>query len=315
MNLLNTSYGTMSRKRHSILLVLIIILAIAVVLGGTMAMVIKSLSLSSGSLFGYKIGVIPVDGVISSSQSVTSHLVKFRKDAGIKAIILRINSPGGEIAPSQAIYREIEKTIPVKKVVVSMGTVAASGGYYIAAAANKIVANPGTITGSIGVIMEFLRVEDLLNKIGVDLEIVKSGEFKDIGSPGRKLTDREWEILNALIADIQRQFVQAIVRGRNLPLEHVMQIADGRIFSGVQAKELGLVDILGNFEDAVEVTKELAGIDGDVTLVYAKKNRLEVLDLLLETGARFISGVLRHSEGRVEYRWHGFPGAGIKENY
>lgn len=305
----------MSTNRHSILTALLIILAIAVVLGSTMVIVITSMSPSSPTFFSEKIGVIPVEGVISSSQTVTSDLVKFRKDTDIKAIVLKINSPGGAIAPSQEIYREIEKTLPVKKVVVSMGTVAASGGYYIAAAASKIVANPGTITGSIGVIMEFVRLEDLLNKIGVDLEIMKSGEFKDIGSPDRKLTQREREILDAMIMDIQGQFEEAIVRGRRMPLERVQQIADGRIFSGARAQELGLVDVLGNFQDAVEVTKEIAGIKGDVTLVYAKKSRLEVLDLLLETGARFIAGALRNLDGRIEYRWDGVSGVDFKGNY
>ena len=296
-------------------MVLIIILVIAGLLGGAMVIVMKSLSPSSAPLFSEKIGVIPVEGTISSSQTVTSQLVEFRKDAGIKAILLKVNSPGGAIAPSQEIYREIQKTIPVKKVVVSMGTVAASGGYYISAAANKIVANPGTITGSIGVIMEFVRVEDLLTKIGVDLEIMKSGEFKDIGSPDRKLTQREREILNAMIMDMQNQFVEAIVRGRGLSLEEVQRIADGRIFSGARARELGLVDVLGNFQDAVEITKELAGIKGDVTLVYAKKKRLELFDLLFETGARFMTQVLHSLAGRAEYRWDGFSGLNIKGNY
>jgi len=305
----------MSSKRHPILTVLIIILVIAGVLGVTMVIVLKSISPSSAPFFSEKIGVIPVEGAIASSENVTSQLVKFRKDPGIRAIVLKVNSPGGAIAPSQEIYREIEKTIPVKKVVVSMGTVAASGGYYISAAASKIVANPGTITGSIGVIMEFVRVEDLLNKIGVDLEIMKSGEFKDIGSPDRKLTQREREILDAMIMDMQKQFVEAIVRGRGLALEQVQEIADGRIFSGARAKELGLVDVLGNFHDAVEITKELAGIKGDVTLVYAKKSRLDIFDLLIDTGARFITRVLHRLAGRVEYRWDGVLGLDIRGNY
>ena len=306
----------MSSKRHPILTVLLIILIIAVVLGSTMVIVLKVLSPSSDLFFSAKIGVIPVDGAISASQKVTSQLVKFRKDKGIRAIVLKINSPGGAIAPSQEIYREIEKTIPTKKVVASMGTVAASGGYYIAAAANKIVANPGTITGSIGVIMEFVRVEDLLNKIGVDLEIMKSGEFKDIGSPDRKLTKRERELLDAMIMDMQKQFMEAIVRGRGLSLERVQKIADGRIFSGAQAKELGLVDFLGNFEDAVEITKELAGIKGDVTLVYAKKSKFELFDLLFETGARFVAKLLHNlMRDRVEYSWSGASGLDIRERY
>ncbi len=196
-----------------------------------------------------------------------------------------------------------------------MGTVAASGGYYIAAAANKIVANPGTITGSIGVIMEFVRVEELLNKIGVDLEIIKSGEFKDIGSPDRKLTKREREILDVMIMDIQKQFVEAIVRGRSLSLEKVQAIADGRIFSGAQAKELGLVDFLGNFQDAVEITKELAGIKGDVTLVYPKKSKLDLLDFLLEISTEFAARLIQNLRGRIEYRWNGVSGLNVRESY
>ncbi len=305
----------MSNRRHPILTVLVIILVIALVLGSAMVIALNMLSPSSDLFFTEKIGVISVEGAISASQTVTSQLVKYRKDKDIKAIILKINSPGGTIAPTQEIYREIQKTIPVKKVVVAMGTVAASGGYYIAAAATKIVANPGTITGSIGVIMEFVRVEELLNKIGVDLEIIKSGEFKDIGSPDRKLTEREREILDTMIMDMQRQFVEAIVRGRSLSLEKVQAIADGRIFSGAQAKELGLVDFLGNFQDAVEITKELAGIKGDVTLVYPKKSTLELFDSLFETGAKFAARLIQNLSGRVEYRWSGVSGLNIRESY
>jgi len=305
----------LSNRRHPILTVLVIILVIALVLGSAMVIVLNMLSPSSDLFFTEKIGVISVEGTISASQTVTSQLVKYRKDKDIKAIILKINSPGGAIAPTQEIYREIQKTIPAKRVVAAMGTVAASGGYYIAAAANKIVANPGTITGSIGVIMEFVRVEELLNKIGVDLEIMKSGEFKDIGSPDRKLTEREREILDAMIMDMQRQFVEAIVRGRSLSLEKVQAIADGRIFSGAQARELGLVDFLGNFQDAVEITKELAGIKGDVTLVYSKKSKLELFDYLLETSAEFAARLIQNLRGTLEYRWRGVSGLNVRENY
>jgi len=163
--------------------------------------------------------------------------------------------------------------------------------------------------------MEFVRVEDLLNKIGIDLEIMKSGEFKDIGSPDRKLTKREREILDAMIMDIQKQFVEAIVRGRSLSLGKVQAIADGRIFSGAQAKELGLVDFLGNFQDAVEITKELAGIKGDVTLVYPKKSKLDLLDFLLETGAEFTARLIQNLRGRIEYRWSGVSGLNVRESY
>ncbi len=196
-----------------------------------------------------------------------------------------------------------------------MGAVAASGGYYLSAAADKIVSNPGTITGSIGVLMEFLRLEDLMNKIGVDLEIVKTGEFKAMGSPDRKLTEREREVIHEIIFDLQRQFVEAIAAGRGLPLEKVRQIADGRIFSGAQAKELGLVDMLGNFQDAVQLTKELAGIRGDVVLVYPEKRSLALLERLMDSGANSLERFMEGFKSRIEYRWPGFSGARIKENY
>jgi protease-4 len=305
----------MAQKKHPILTVLVILCVVALFLGITMVIVLKIVSPSSNLSFGDKIGVIPIDGAISESIDITTELVRLKKDSGIKAIILRINSPGGSVGPTQEIYREVRKTIQTKKVVVSMGSVAASGGYYIAAGADKIVANPGTITGSIGVIMHFVRLEELLNKIGIDLEILKSGEFKDMGSPNRELTEREKELLNALIADIQGQFEEGVAEGRNLPLEKVRQIADGRIFSGSRAKELGLVDVLGNFQDAVEIAKNLAGIKGEVTLVYPKKDKLDLWDLVFEAAAGSVSKLVQGMNSRVEYRWSGFAQHRVKENY
>lgn len=297
----------MANKKHPILTVLVILVAVAVVLGATMVAALKILAPSTSLFFHQKIGVIPIDGTISSARPITSQLVKFRKDKRIKAIILRINSPGGAIGPTQEIYREVQKVAPHKKIVASMGGVAASGGYYIAAAAHKVVANPGTITGSIGVLMEFVRVEELLKKIGVDLEILKSGEFKDIGSPDRELTERDREILNRLIMELQKQFVEAVALGRSLPVEKVNQIADGRVFSGARAKELGLVDDLGNFQDTVEITKELAGIKGEVTLVYGEEKKSALWALLFDTGAEFILSHLKESAGSsIQYRWNGF---------
>jgi protease-4 len=280
-----------------------------------MIVVLKIVSPTSNLSFGDKIGVIPIEGTISQSIDITTELVRLKKDTAIKAIILRINSPGGSVGPTQEIYREVRKTSQTKKVVVSMGSVAASGGYYIAAGADKIIANPGTITGSIGVIMHFVRLEELLNKIGIDLEILKSGEFKDIGSPNRELTEREKELLNALIADIQRQFEEGVAEGRGLPLEKVRKIADGRIFSGSRAKELGLVDVLGNFQDAVEIAKNLAGIEGDVTLVYPKKDKINLWDLFFEAAEGSLSKLIQVMKSRLEYRWGGFPQHRFKESY
>ena len=299
----------MKKKRRPILLVLVILSGIGLFLGATGILVLKLFTPSSNLFLTEKIGVLTVDGTITSSQKITAQLVKFAEDRSIKAILVRVNSPGGSVGPSQEIYREIQKTVLHKKVVVSMGAVAASGGYYISAAADKIVANPGTITGSIGVLMEFVRLEELMDKIGIDLEIMKTGEFKAMGSPDRKLTESEKEIINELIYDLQKQFVEAIAAGRGLPLEKVRQIADGRIFSGAKAKELGLVDMLGNFQDAVQLTKELAGIRGDVVLVRPEKGSLALLERLMDSGADSLERVLEGFKTRIEYRWHGFSRA------
>ena len=208
-------------------------------LGTVMMVVLKVLGPSAGLAFEEKIGIIPINGAIRNSEPVVSQLVKFKRDKRVKAIILRINSPGGGVGASQEIYREVSKTVETKNVITSMGGIAASGGYYIAAAADKIVANPGTITGSIGVIMEFVQLEELFQKIGIHLEVVKRGEFKDVGSPHRKLSERDRELMNNLISDIQEQFIDAVAGGRGLDKEKVREIADGRIISGAMAKELG----------------------------------------------------------------------------
>ena len=285
----------------------LVILGIAALFLGTVGIIISFLSgPSSRFSFREKIGVIPIEGAITDSRAIISQLVEFKKDGQIKAIILRVNSPGGGVAPSQEIYREVRKTVMSKKVIASMGSLAASGGYYVASAADKIVANPGTLTGSIGVIMEFVQVEELLKKIGVGMEVIKSGEFKDIGSPHRKMSEREKELIRALILDVQKQFVEAVARGRNLPLDKVEEIADGRILSGAQSKELGLVDQLGNFEDAVDLAKSLAGIKGEITLVYPKKTRGRIWDLLLQDATKVLYESLRDIlNTRVEYRWDG----------
>ena len=295
--------------------VLAILLGVAIVLGSTLVLVLHLFMPSRAVLFTEKIGVISINGTISSSKTITSQLVKFGKDDSIKAIILRINSPGGGVGATQEIHREVQKIISRKPIVVSMGAIAASGGYYVAAAASKIVSNPGTITGSIGVFIQFVRLEELLNKIGVEFEIVKSGEFKDMGSPDRKLTERDREIVNALIKDLQGQFVSSVASGRNLSVEKVQEIADGRIFSGARAKELGLVDFLGNFQDTVEITKEILGIKGDVDLIYPKKSRGEWWDLFLESSVRVISRVLSDQGAQVAYRWGGLVNNPSRESY
>jgi protease-4 len=298
----------MPGEKHSILAVLVILGIVALLLGAILTL-LSGLS-GSSPLFSLrqKIGVVSIDGTITDPEPIVTQLVEFKKDKAIKAIILRVNSPGGEVAPSQEIYREVRRTAATKTVIASMGSVAASGGYYVSCAADKIVANPGTLTGSIGVLMEFVQIEDLLRKIGVGLEVLKSGEFKDIGSPYRRLSERDNELLTSLISDIQKQFVEAVAQGRNLPVERIREIADGRILSGSQSKELGLVDQLGNFQDAVELAKQMAGIKGEVSLVYPKKSRLRFWDLVFQKASKALYTSFRNIlYRRIEYRWDGLP--------
>lgn len=296
----------MAKKSRPLLIVLCILLIMAVLLGGILLLTLHFFSPSTTVLFKEKIGVVTINGAIASGKKISAQLAKFARDEDIKAIILRINSPGGGVGATQEIYREVQKITPQKPIIVSMGSVAASGGYYVAAPATKIVSNPGTITGSIGVFIQFVRLEELLKKIGVDFEIVKSGEFKDMGSPDRKLTQRDREIIEALIKDLQGQFVSAVASGRHLSVQEVQKIADGRIFSGARAKQLGLVDFMGNFQDAVEITKKAVGITGDVELVYPKKSTSEFWDLFLESSAKhFVKAFGDAAKGNVAYRWDG----------
>jgi protease-4 len=296
----------MLKKDNPITLVLLI-LGVAILFFGTAMAIVLSLSHVTPSLsFGNKIGVVPIHGVIKDADAITEQLIAFRKDKQIKVIILRINSPGGGVGPSQEIYSETKRTTQTKKVIASLGSLAASGAYYIASAADTIIANPGTLTGSIGVLMEFIRVEELLKKIGIEMQVIKSGEFKDIGSPNRKMTDREKELLRNLLEDIRNQFVTAVAKGRNLPREKVLEIADGRIFSGREAKELGLVDCLGNFRDAVNLAKRMARIKGEVKLIYPERKRRSFLwDLLFKNLIDSIINRIDCHYGLFEYRWNG----------
>lgn len=231
-------------------------------------------------VLGDKIGVVEINGIIKSSDDVLKQLSIFDNDKKIKAIILRIDSPGGAVGPSQEIYSEIMKIRKKKPVVASIGTLGASGGYYIACGANKIVANPGTITGSIGVIIQFYTFHQLLNKFGIKGDTVKSGEFKDTGSPLRDMTKEERAYIQSVIDDVHNQFVDAVSAGRNLKKEKILPVADGRIITGKQAKELSLIDELGNFNDAVNLAKKLANIGGEPKLVYGKKKKNSLLDFI-----------------------------------
>lgn len=244
---------------------------------------------SKGFSLNDKVGVVPIEGVITDSIEITEYIDEFAKDHSISAVVVRIDSPGGGVAASQEIYEAIAALKKKKKVVVSMGSVAASGGLLIACAGDKIVANPGTITGSISAIMQFANVEELLKKVGVKAMVVKSGPYKDIGSPVRDMTPEEKVIIQELIDDIYNQFVDVIVRDRKLTREQVVAIADGRVFSGRKAKEYGLVDELGDMAAAAKLASVLAGKDGTYDLVYPRKKHPSIFDYMFESAANQIS--------------------------
>jgi len=228
---------------------------------------------------GDRVALIRVEGPIFDSKDTIDELKEHLKDPSIKAIIMRIDSPGGAVAPSQEIYEEVRKAATKKKIVVSMGSVAASGGYYIASPATRIVANPGTLTGSIGVIMEIPNFAGLMNKLGIKSEVVKSGRHKDIASVFRGIKKEDREILQNVLDNVHDQFILAVAEGRKMLLEDVRKIADGRIFTGEQALKVGLIDEIGNLEDAVKVAGKLSGIKGEPEVV-SKKERFSFTDLL-----------------------------------
>ncbi len=246
--------------------------------------VLSILSNREESLWGgEKIAVVEIKGVILDPQSTVEKLEKIRKNDRVKAVVLRIDSPGGAVSPAQEIYSEVKRLQQEKKVLVSMGAVAASGGYYVACSADKILANPGTMTGSIGVIAESLNVEDLLRKLGLRATVIKSGRNKDIGSPFRKMTSEERSLLQGVLDNVHEQFIQAVADGRKMPVEKVRELADGRVFTGEQAKSMGLVDSLGSLQDTITLAASMAGIQGEPEVIYPEKKRFSLLDLLLES--------------------------------
>jgi protease-4 len=245
-----------------------------------------------GVVAGPSVAVLVVKGIILDSSETIKQLHDFRKNKNVKAVVLRIDSPGGVVAPAQEIYEEVKKLAAKKTVVVSMGSVAASGGYYIAAPANRIFANPGTVTGSIGVLMKLSNIEGLLGRIGLKSFILKSGRFKDAGSPLRPMTREERAIMQSVIDSMHGQFIRAVAEGRKLPLEAVTRLADGRIFSGEQALKLKLVDRLGNLQDAVTEAGKLAGIKGEPEVIYPPEKKSFLRDLLIEGLAGTVGGLV-----------------------
>jgi protease-4 len=225
---------------------------------------------SGGS--GDKIAIVEINDVIMSSEKTVEQIKKYRDDKSIKAIIVRINSPGGGVAASQEIYDEVRKTRDSGKIiVVSMGSIAASGGYYIAVGSSLIVANPGTLTGSIGVIAQFISIKDLAEKLGISQTTIKSGSLQDAGSPFRQMNDSDKAYFQEVVDNSFGQFLDVVSKERKMDKQELLKYANGRVFTGLQALEYGLIDSLGTFEDAVRITSKMAGIEGEPRLVREKK--------------------------------------------
>ncbi|MEN8142171.1 MAG: signal peptide peptidase SppA [Thermodesulfobacteriota bacterium] len=238
-----------------------------------------------------KIGVVELKGVITSPEKALSDLTSFRKDRSIKAIVLRIDSPGGAVGASQEIFEEVKRTSKAKPVIASMGSIAASGGYYAALGASSIVASPGTLTGSIGVIIKFANLAEIFKKIGYSSEVVKSGAMKDVGSSARPMTEEEKELIQRIIDSVHNQFIKAVSESRDIPLDKVRELADGRIYSGEQALEAGLIDQFGNLNDAVMLAAKMAGLKEELPpLVYRTEENFSLLKLLVGESR---SGVFR----------------------
>ena len=253
--------------------------------------------------FGDRIGVVDLDGVILSPQPVVGQLKKFADDSSIKAIIIHVNSPGGGVAASEEIYREVKRirSEKKKKIVVSIETVGASGAYYVASGCDKIYADQGSIVGSIGVIAQWVNYGDLLKWAKLKDVVIKTGEFKDTGNPSRDLTPNEQVYMQALIDNMFGQFVQAVADGRGMKVEDVRSIANGKVWTGQQAMSMKLVDGVGDFETAVTETAKSVGISGEPTLVHPERNRKTLMDLLLGDVSQFLPGREKMLEQQVGF--------------
>ena len=258
---------------------------------------LKVLALFSGD----GVGVLLIEGAIDDSRAVLAELRRFREMPWVKAIVVRVDSPGGAVAPTQEIFEEIQRAKMKKPFIASMGSTAASGGYYIASACDKILANAGTLTGSIGVIMQLTNVEELMKKVGVKGFNVKSGVNKDLGSPFQPLSPEGRQILQSLVDNVHSQFVAAVAQSRGMDEAVVRKLADGRIYSGEQAKDLGLVDQIGTLEDAIDVAAKRAGIAGEPAVYYSRPEQEKWWErIFMGVFGRRLPGLER---GWLRYEW------------
>jgi protease IV len=267
------------RRRTVLAAALLIYLGVAALFVAALSIVLAPEG-GGGSLFGARIALVELDGPIIDVDDLLRELKGHRDNPMIKAVVIRINSPGGVVAPTQELHAALARLREAgKPVVASLGSVAASGGYYVAVAADKIYANPGTLTGSIGVIMRLPNLEGLLKRVGVDFVVVKAGQLKDIGNFARAMTPEERRVLQVMLEDVHAQFIDAVASGRKLDRARVLAFADGRIVSGHQAKALNMIDQLGGLEEALDGAAVLAGIPKPPRVVGPRR-KLSIMDLV-----------------------------------
>lgn len=279
-----------------VVLITILVFVIVVRLGSS------AVSGERGFSFGEKVGIIRLNGPIIGSEQIIHEFNSFKDRSDVKAIVFRINSPGGTVAPSQEIYEKVKNINLQIPVVVSVGNLAASGGYYAAMGSNTIVVNRGSIVGSIGVILDYPVATDLLDKIGLRFETLTSGEYKDSGSPTRQVTKKDREYFQNVIDDLHSQFISAVSLGRNLELDEVINLADGRIFTGEQAISLGLADTIGTLEDAIKIAGKLAGIQGKPKTIQLRRKSSTFLDFMINTIMQRY-GNWRFQEPAYRWKW------------
>jgi len=280
-------------SRHKVLVGSLVGLFVICALGLLITVLMIGRGEGRGLFVGDRIALLPLEGAIMTDERFLRHLQRFREDRSVKGIVVYIDSPGGAVAPSQSIYQELRKArdegMPV---VAAIGSVGASGGYYAALGADSIFVMPGSITGSIGVILQFPNVEELAEKVGISMEVVKSSELKDIGSPFRPVSPEDRSVLESMVADIYDQFVETVAEERGLSRAQLAELADGRILSGRQAIAAGLADGVGNLPDAIAAAGRMAGLGDDPRVVRPPEPRLSLLQLLLSGGSE-VAGRLR----------------------
>lgn len=293
----------MVRKLTRALMLIVVLLAVVFILGRGAAFFSRSVPLVGGA----EIGVVRISGVILSSREMIHQLRQLEDDPSIKAIILRINSPGGAVVPSQDVYEEVEKARKKgKPVIASIGTVGASGAYYIASACDKIMASPGSLTGSIGVIMELAEFQELMKKIGIQSEVMKSGALKDSGSPFRPMTQVEKDYLQGILDEMHGRFIQDVSRGRHIPVDVLTPLADGRVFTGETGVKNHLVDLLGDYQDAVDLASKMAHIKGHPVIKgFSKKS---FWDKMVSSQ---LNNLWQSVEGRSVGLWSVLPDYGL----